>query len=297
MYRKAKNINMLDFTNYKLFDILNIIQKEIKQLKIHSILEFKISNPNYKDLVDMAQIFYCEMLNPIIIDTNNIIVRYKKLNQNSSFHKDIDDTEKYGINSNFATINKNNHTSFLYYYLQSLKLIELNSRIRILNLGINSGEEFEIIKKYSNNFKNQELIGIDYCQSAIQKAKENFKDENINFIQADIKDIDKLNLGKFDLVISIGTLQSTNLNFNILFQDIVQKYLKKNGAIILGFPNCRWIDSQMVYGAKMKNYNFPESSLVFKDVIFCKKYLQQKRFKVNIIGKDYIFLIATSNKI
>jgi hypothetical protein len=75
---------------------------------------------------------------------------------------------------------------------------------------------------------------------------------------------------------------------------IVQNYLKKDGSMILGFPNCRWIDGEMVYGAKAKNYSFSEMSLLYKDVIFCKKYLQQKKFRVTITGKDYIFLTATS---
>ncbi|MEA3289058.1 MAG: methyltransferase, partial [Campylobacterota bacterium] len=42
------------------------------------------------------------------------------------------------------------------------------------------------------------------------------------------------------------------------------------------------------------NYNFSEMSILYKDVQFCKKYLQQKKFRVTITGKDYIFLTATS---
>ncbi|MEA2019584.1 MAG: methyltransferase, partial [Campylobacterota bacterium] len=37
-----------------------------------------------------------------------------------------------------------------------------------------------------------------------------------------------------------------------------------------------------------------EMSNLYKDVNFCKKYLQQKKFRVTITGKDYIFLTATS---
>ena len=75
---------------------------------------------------------------------------------------------------------------------------------------------------------------------------------------------------------------------------IVQNQLSKNGAIILAWPNCRWIDTEMIYGAKMKNYSFSEMSNLYKDVNFAKKYLQQKKFRVTITGKDYIFITATS---
>ena len=73
---------------------------------------------------------------------------------------------------------------------------------------------------------------------------------------------------------------------------IYQSYLKKDGAIILGFPNCRWIDGEMIYGASAPNYNFNEMSLVLEDIHFCKKYLQQKGYRVVITGKDYLFLTA-----
>jgi hypothetical protein len=73
---------------------------------------------------------------------------------------------------------------------------------------------------------------------------------------------------------------------------IYQNHLENGGAIILGFPNCRWIDGEMIYGAKAPNYSFSELSLVLKDIHFCKKYLQQKKYRVVITGKDYLFLSA-----
>jgi len=122
-----------------------------------------------------------------------------------------------------------------------------------------------------------------------------FKDNpNVSFQVGDINNLDKLGLDSYDLIISIGTLQSSGINFNEKFMEIVQNYLKKDGAMILGFPNCRWYDNEMVYGAKAKNYSFSEMSLLYKDVMFCKKYLQQKKFRVTITGKDYIFITATS---
>ncbi|SFV57151.1 hypothetical protein MNB_SM-4-929 [hydrothermal vent metagenome] len=173
--------------------------------------------------------------------------------------------------------------------------MKLDTRIRILNLGVNSGDEFEAIISLSKNISNLELVGIDYCPSAINTAKDMFKEyTNISFYTHDINNLESLNLGKFDLIISIGTLQSSNLEFNPLLMSIVQNQLRKDGAMILGFPNCRWIDGEMIYGARVKNYAFSEMGLLYKDVIFSKKYLQQKKYRVTITGKDYIFLTATS---
>ena len=180
-------------------------------------------------------------------------------------------------------------------YLKALQNVDINKRTRILNLGVNSGDEFDIILEYASNFKNLELVGIDYCASAVKEAKEKFHEySNIDIFLHDINELNSLNFEKFDLIISIGTLQSSNLEFNKLLMSIVQNQLKREGAMILGFPNCRWIDGEMIYGARVKNYAFSEMGLLFKDVIFAKKYLQQKKFRVTITGKDYIFLTATS---
>ena len=299
-------------------EIIERLQKRTKQLHSKDILEFKVPNPDlttstyngnmvqlqnetviyrgYKTWMDLAHLVQCRMLTPKTVDDEFVLIRYEKLNPDSSFHKNITEKEeKYGENSIFSQIHKNEETAFIYYYSQALKNVQIEKRVRILNLGVNSGDEFEAIQNVCENFEELELVGIDYCESAINAAKEQFKrSENVTFYTHDINELNSLDLGRFDLIISIGTLQSSNLEFNKLLMSIIQNQLKKNGAMILGFPNCRWIDGEMVYGARVKNYPFSEMGLLYKDVIFSKKYLQQKKFRVTITGKDYIFLTATS---
>jgi trans-aconitate methyltransferase len=140
-------------------------------------------------------------------------------------------------------------------------------------------------------FENLKLVGIDHSITAINEARNRFPTNN--FYASDINDIDELNLGKFDLIISIGTLQSPSINYKLFLMNLVQNYLGINGAIILGFPNSRWIGGELIYGAMAPNYNYSEMSLLYNDVIFAKKYLQQKKFRVTITGREYIFLTAT----
>ena len=234
-----------------------------------------------------------KMLTPDILN-DTITLRFYKLDTTSSFHKTDKSNEKYGVNSEFFMINKTTQFSFLYHYKQALKFVKIADKTDILNLGINKGDEFQVIKNMLNNdeFNEKKFTGIDYSNSIITYAKTKFPHANMKFISYDINNLKELNLGKFDLIISIGTLQSSNLNFNKTFMDIYQNYLQKGGSIILGFPNCRWIDGEMIYGAKAPNYPFSEMSLVLKDIHFCKKYLQQKGYRVVITGKDYLFLSA-----
>ncbi|WP_417324103.1 class I SAM-dependent methyltransferase [Halarcobacter sp.] len=250
---------------------------------------------SYKSWNDLAEKFHYKMLTPKVIDKNFVELSFLKL-EDKTFHSSKEVEEKYGVNSQFSRINKNEEPEFFYSYLQALKNAKVNKRKRVLNLGVNNAEEFELIKTaFSKEFSEIEFVGIDYCLSAINKAKEKFiEDDNVKFYSHDINLLDELDLGKFDLIISIGTLQSSNLDFNAIFMHIVQNYLEKTGALILGFPNCRWLGGEVIYGAKAPNYTFSEQSLLYKDAFFCKKYLQQKKFRVTLTGKYYTILTATS---
>jgi len=309
---------MQSFTTQTMIQIIDTLKNSLNTLNPQDILEFEVLNPDtcsstyngnksthngqeyiyrgYKSWIDLAHLLHCKMLTPRELKEHTVSLRFQKLNSDDSFHKSISDKEeKYGQASIFNKIHKNEETSFIYHYTKALKNTHFDTRLKILNLGINSGDEFEAMIALSEDFNNLELTGIDYCPSAIDAAKKKFqKYSNISLYTHDINDLASLNLGKFDLIISIGTLQSTNLSFNKVLMNVVQNYLSKNGAMILGFPNCRWIDGEMVYGARVKNYPFSEMGLLYKDVIFSKKYLQQKKFRVTITGKDYIFLTATS---
>jgi len=308
---------MIKFTDQTLSTIYKQLLSELNNISFDDILEFQVINPDFYNGLysgtkveiekqiyihrnlnswnDLAQKLFCKMLVPKYIDETHVLIRFKKLNNKTSFHNMKDDTEKYGVESEFFNINKNEEPEVLLTYLKALNSVALNKKKRVLNLGVNGGNEFEIIKNEFSEFKDLELVGIDYCPSAINRAKECFEnDENVSFYCHDINDLKSLDLGSFDLIISIGTLQSSNLDFNKTFMDIVQNYLNKEGAMILGFPNCRWIDGEIVYGAKASNYSYSEMSVLFKDAVFCKKYLQQKKFRVTLTGKYYIFLTATS---
>ena len=231
---------------------------------------------------------------PLQKDEKTIVLRFCKLDESSSFHKSQSSSEKYGVDSEFFSIDKTKQFSFLYHYKKALEFVGIESKQRVLNLGINRGDEFRVIEQMlrKETFDEKSFVGVDYCASAIEYAKNEFNSSNMEFICHDINSLDELNLAKFDLLISIGTLQSSNISFNASFMHLYQNYIEEGGAIVLGFPNSRWCDGEMIYGAKAPNYNFSEMSLVLKDIHFCKKYLQQKKYRVVVTGKDYLFLSA-----
>ena len=308
------------YTDESMQTIIKELQSKLLELKEDSVISFRVINPDivsstyagnivtiegkdylyrgYKAWVDLAQLLFCKMLTPIVVTESIIELHFVKLNYNTSFHQSTleDKREKYGVESHFSSIVKSEEPAFMMAYLKALEAVKVSTRKRVLNLGINRGDEFEAIEKMMEPscFTQIDFTGIDHSKSAIDFAKKRFPNENMHFFDHDINHIDELNLEKFDLIVSIGTLQSPSINFKPFFGSLVQNYLNRDGAIILGFPNCRWIDGEMVYGAKAPNYSYSEMSIVIKDIYYCKKYLQQHKFRVTITGKDYLFLTATS---
>ena len=309
---------MKKITNENMFEIISYLEKELKN---NDYVIIEILNPSIKDDIyagekliidnqefiyrsfkswsDLAEILFCKLL-IVGLQENKVQIKFQKLNKTESFHNDVNDekNEKYGEDSTFFRINKNDEPSFLYAYMNALINVKIEEKKKILNLGINKADEFEVIKNLldEETLNQMNLVGIDYSSSAIEFSKKRFPSENFTFFNHDINKLEQLNLKKADLIISIGTLQSSGLNFKLLFMDLIQNYLQDKGSIILGFPNCRWINGEMIYGAKAANYSYSEQSVLYKDVYFCKKYLQQKKYRVTLTGKNYLFLTATSIK-
>ncbi len=289
-------LNLRGKTSNEILCIFEALHPEGGEIVEAEVLEADIATIGYKAFADLAQLYFMKLLTPIKKDETTTILRFQKLYLESSFHKDDDkSSEKYGEGSDFFAIDKTAQFSFLYHYKRALEFVNIKSKKRVLNLGVNRGDEFDVIKNMltREEFCTTKFVGIDYSASAIEYAKKEFSQyENVEFFCHDINSLEELELGRFDLIISIGTLQSSNIDFNAAFMSIYQNYLASGGAMILGFPNCRWIDGEMIYGAKAPNYSFSELSLVLKDIHFCKKYLQQKKYRAIVTGKDYLFLSA-----
>lgn len=297
---------MIFFTNKTLLEISQNIEKElIDKSQIKFIVEnpdLEINSRGYKSWVNLAELFFCKMLTPKVIDSKCVELTFKKLDKSNSFHSQPiigNQLEKYGVDSKFFNINKNEEPTFLHAYRKALEAVKIQNRKEVLNLGINKGDEFELIEQLLDKeiFDSIKFNGVDHSQTALDYARERFPQNNVKFYKKDINKIKDLNLHKSDLIISIGTLQSQSINYKPFLMSLVQEHLTYDGAFILGFPNSRWIDSELIYGAKAPNYPYSEMSLLYNDVIFAKKYLQQKKFRVTITGREYIFLTATRIKI
>ena len=195
--------------------------------------------------------------------------------------------ETYGTASGFARIHKLEDPGFILDLREALDRAELPAAPRVLAVGCNTGDELAIVYAAAGDAR---VIGVDHSESAIAEARTRWP--AATFQVADVTQ--PLGLGRFELVIAIGMLQSGELDDRALLRRLVQDHLSPTGAVILGVPNCRYVDGEISFGARMRNFSQPELGLVIKDIAFYRKYLQQHHRKVFVTGRNYLFVTAVA---
>ncbi|HAA58525.1 MAG TPA: methyltransferase [Myxococcales bacterium] len=305
------------FLDNSLLEIVSILEKQLTAMDVGEWLSFEVIDPecsvthfagervecegvqgvyrSYKVWVELAEQLGCRFLRPLQAEAPFVVIRYQKLALSDSWHtaaKRSGEKEKYGVESGFFRLHKPEEPSFLFEYRESLRQLPMDGPMRILNLGVNKGDEFVLMKALypDAQWSQWECVGIDHSASALAYAREQLPDENVTFLEADLCDFEALSLGSFDLIVSIGTLHSPALRGRELFRWMLQHWLKPDGHMILGFPNCRYLDHEVRYGAQVKNFQRSELSLLLKEVMFHQKYLRQHRFRTILSGKHTLFL-------
>lgn len=188
---------------------------------------------------------------------------------------------KYAASAAYQRITKLEDPGFVVDFREALDRV--GPVASVLALGCNTGDELVLVNE---RHPAAQVTGIDRDASALAIARTRFAG---TFLEADLAQ--PLPVGRFDLVVCIGTLQSGALDDRDLLRRIVQDHA---GAVIFGVPNCRYLDGETRSGARMKNFAQPELGLLVKDVAFYRKYLQQHDREVWITGSHYLLVTARS---
>lgn len=235
---------------------------------------------SFRTWVDLAERLSLRLLTPRPLAAGLIELRFEPLDRATLLRPAAPEvTERYGAASEFARISKAEDPSFV------LDLRDALARVgparRILDLGVNTGDELGLLRAFG--YADTEIVGIDHSASALAVARSRFP--GVTLIEADLGVLATLGLGRFDLVISIGTLQSPGIDDREVLRRIFQDHLVPGGAMIIGLPNARYVDGELEHGTRMKNFRQPELGLLVKDVAFYRKYLQQHAMQVFVTGK------------
>lgn len=298
----------LRFHDEAMHIVASRLQDALAELSVGGIVAFEVPDPDYfsglfsgeltelggravryRDhlcWVDLAEALACRFRTPERLADGFVRLSFQALDVSDAWHDTSlpsGHSEKYGSETTFARINKFECPSFATSYGDALGFLRLPETPRVLALGVNQGAELGRIPGSVDG------VGIDHSASAIASAVE--AHPKFRFLCADLQELATLDLGRFDLVVAINTLQSAKLDGRALFRTIVKDCLRPSGAVLVGLPNSRYEDQTLRFGTRAKHHRVPEWSVLLKDAMFYRRYLAQQGFEVAVTGK-YTTLVA-----
>jgi SAM-dependent methyltransferase len=261
--------------------------------------EGKLVHRPLRGWCDLAEGLGCRLRMPRAVDATHVALRFERLGPEAPWHVEgrgaeaETDTprERYGAASAFARVRKLEDPGFLLSFLEALGRVALAPGARVLDLGVNRGDELAAFD-WLPDAPDVTFVGVDHSPSALAEARARFPDPRHQFLDADLNALPS-GLGRFSLVVSVGTLQSPGVDDRALLRRLVQEHLEPQASMLLGFPNSRFRDGEVVYGARVRNLREPDLSLLVKDLSFYRRYLHQHGFRTFLGGKYDLLLTAT----
>ncbi len=110
-------------------------------------------------------------------------------------------------------------------HLEIIKLFSWKGK-KVVDVGCGTG-----LFAYLAAKKGAEVTGIDFSEHAIKLAQRNYSHQKLHFKKMNVNQLK----GKFDVIVSIGTLEHTDKPLQSL--KFFKKHLNANGKIIITSPN------------------------------------------------------------
>lgn len=199
------------------------------------------------------------------------------------------DEQGYGPDTDWARVDKLEDPVFLLTFVEALRRVNPPAGGQVLALGVNAGRELDAL---NIAFPQRELtvLGVDIEPAALNAAKKKYPQWEFRVL--DVNNLPDPMLGRFDLIIALSLLQSPGVKQDVLLAALRKHHLTSLGGLILGFPNARYRDGHLSYGARMRNFARPDLSLLMADVTNARRGLQKHGFKVFVTGKYEVLVTA-----
>jgi len=104
---------------------------------------------------------------------------------------------------------------------------------KVLDIGCGTGYGVDLIAS-----KASEVIGVDICEEAINYAKQQCKQKNIKFYVGNAENLDFLEDGQFDVIISFEVIE--HIPDYLQYLKEVRRLLKADGILIISTPNKKY---------------------------------------------------------
>ncbi len=146
-----------------------------------------------------------------------------KSTYNSIFKKGY--TQVYTVNERKHSDGKNKDLKFTEEMLASLHAVSWKNK-KVLEVGCGTG-----LFSYAAATRGAKIIGMDYIPEAIKEAEATYNHPNLEYKVGDASSIK----GKFDVIVSIGTLEHLDDPLKILKS--FKRHLLPGGVIVTTSPN------------------------------------------------------------
>lgn len=199
------------------------------------------------------------------------------------------DAGGYGAGGDWARVDKLEDPVFLFTLVEALRRVGPPAGGRVLALGVNRGRELDALGLAFPG-RALEIVGADVDASALGAARA--RHPGGAFLELDVTSLPRPELGRFDLVLALSLLQSPGIRQDVLLAALRRHHLTPAGGLVLGYPNARYRDGSLSYGARLRNFARPDLSLLAADVTEARRGLQKAGFKVFVTGKYEVLVTA-----
>ncbi|GMA14017.1 class I SAM-dependent methyltransferase [Deinococcus metallilatus] len=238
---------------------------------------------------DLADLLGAHLLTPERVGEGRVRVRLRT-------YKDAPapDADGYGAAGAWVRVDKLEDPVFLFTLVEALRRVNPPAGGRVLALGVNAGRELDALALAFPN-RTFEVVGVDLDETALAAARA--RHPHASFRVLDVTTLPAPDLGRFDLVLALSLLQSPSIRQDVLLRALRRDHLTPTGGLILGFPNARYRDGFLSYGARLRNFARPDLSLLTADVTAAHRGLQKHGFKVFVTGKYEVLVTAIPAKL
>ncbi|MEF2276774.1 class I SAM-dependent methyltransferase [Deinococcus sp. YIM 134068] len=233
---------------------------------------------------DLADLLGAHLLTPERVGEGRVRVRLRAYTPGPA-----PDANGYSAGSEFGRVDKLEDPIFLLTLVEAMRRVSPPPGGRVLALGVNAGRELDALALAFPD-RTFDVVGVDLDGSALALARA--RHPGASFRPLDVNTLPDPSLGRFDLVLALSLLQSPGVVAENVLRAVRREHLTSTGGLILGFPNARYRDGVLSYGARTRNYARPDLSLLVSDVAAARRHLQKHGLKVFVTGKYEVLVTA-----
>ena len=244
---------------------------------------------SWRAWLDFADLLGCRCQAPTHMPGGSLRLRLRRLGAEAAWHRGASGPGRYAEEDGFGAVRKLEHPGFLLPLLAALERTRPPDGGRVLVLGCHRGDEIEALNSLDPPARDLRVVGVDHAPGPLAHARERFP--GASFLEADVGAL-PADLGRFHLVLAVAVLQGPAVDDKRLLRHLVQHHLEPRAGLVVGLPNSRFVDGEVLWGARTRNYREPDLSLVVRDLAAYRRYLQQHGFVTHLGGRYDLLLSA-----